>query len=62
MAANEWRKIKRYAGQWVALWKNKVVAHGRDGKKVYQQALHVGKMPRIFQVPDEADEVYLLWS
>ena len=58
---SEWKKIKKYSGQWVAVWKNKVIAHGEDGKKVYQQALHICKSPRIFQVPDESDEVYLLW-
>ena len=61
MAANEWAELERYKGEWVAVFKDRVVAHGKDAKKVYQQALRTCKIPRIFQVPDEADDVYLLW-
>ncbi len=27
-----------YKGEWVAITKNKVVAHGKDAQKVYQEA------------------------
>lgn len=60
MTASEWDKIKKFKGQWVAMWKNTVVAHGKDGKMVYRQALQKCKEPRIFQVPDDEDEVYIL--
>ncbi len=62
MVSVGWKKLRKYAGQWVAVWKNKIIAHGEDGKLVYQQALQKCKTPRIFQVPDETDEVYILWK
>lgn len=61
MVKDEWSKLKNYKGEWVAVFRDRVIAHGKDPKRVYQQALRVCKIPRIFQVPDEADEVYLLW-
>lgn len=28
----------RFRGQWIAMSKNKIVAHGKDAKHVYEQA------------------------
>lgn len=60
LATKDWDKIKKFRGQWVAMWKKKVVAHGKDGKMVYKQALQKCKEPMIFQVPEDEEEVYLL--
>lgn len=55
-----WDKIKKYGGEWVVVYKNKVVSHGINAKKVYERGMKYCKNPRIFQVPKDANEVYLL--
>ena len=60
MAASEWDKVKKFKGQWVAMWKDKVVGHGPTLKEAFAQASKVCKEPRVFQVPSDEDEVYLL--
>lgn len=45
----------KYKGEWVAIAKNKVVAHGKDAQKVYQKAQK--KAPRqeisLAKAPEE---------
>lgn len=60
MVADEWKKLKKYAGQWVAMRGNRVVGHGKSLKEAYNQASKLCKEPRVFQVPEDLDEVYLL--
>lgn len=62
MAADEWKKLKKYSGQWVAVWKNRVVGHGKTLKEAYAKEIKLCKKPRVFQVPENANEVYLLWA
>lgn len=52
--------LKKYSGQWVAVWKNKVVGHGKTLKSAYSQAIKVCKEPEVFLVPDNVADVYLL--
>ncbi|MFH1544714.1 MAG: DUF5678 domain-containing protein [archaeon] len=56
----EWEKIRKYGAEWVVVNKNKVVSHGKNAKKVYEEGMKFCSNPRIFQVPKDADEVYLL--
>lgn len=56
-----WLKQHRveYAGQWVALWGNRLLAAGSDAQKVYRQAQQQGVIdPVLTQVekPDEDSE------
>jgi len=60
MAADEWRKLRRYAGQWIAMHGNRIIGHGKTLKEAYRQASKVCKEPMVFQVPESLDEVYLL--
>lgn len=45
----------KYKGEWVAIAKNKVVAHGKDAQKVYQSAkrLASNKEISLAKAPDE---------
>ena len=53
--------IEKYEGQYVAVVGAKVVAHGRDGKRVYDRArsTHPGSKILLAQVP--AKEAMVLW-
>jgi len=35
MIMDEWKKLKGYAGQWVAVWENRIVGHGKTLKEAY---------------------------
>lgn len=45
----------KYKGEWVAIAKNQVVAHGKDAQKVYQAAQKkaAGKDISLAKTPDE---------
>ena len=47
--------MKPYIGEWVAIVDKKVVAHGKDAKKVYDDAVKKtgGKRPLIARIPDK---------
>jgi len=55
------RLMEVYEGEYVAVVGARVVAHGRDGKKVYDQARHKYPKARILlgQVP--VKEAMVLW-
>lgn len=56
-AAFEGEEARRYAGEWVALSGQEVVAHGRDGVAVFHEARLKGVLvPRVIRVPDLADD------
>lgn len=60
MVADEWKKLRKYSGQWIAVYKNRVVGHGKTLKEAHKQGLKICKEPRVFQVPENINEVYLL--
>ncbi len=60
MPGTEWKQLKKYAGQWVAVHGNKIVGHGNTLKEAYVQALKLCKNPKVFQVVENTHEVYLL--
>ncbi|MBU2100497.1 hypothetical protein KKG83_04840 [Candidatus Micrarchaeota archaeon] len=60
MQSDEWKKLKKYSGQWVALKRNKIVGHGKTLKEAYNKGLKFCREPKVFQVPENANEVYLL--
>ena len=60
MKPDEWKRLKKYSGQWVALRKNKIIGCGKTLKEAYSQGKKFCKDPKVFQVPENADEVYLL--
>jgi hypothetical protein len=53
--------VEKYEGQYVAVVGAKVVAYGRDGKKVYDRArsTHPGSKILLAQVPGK--EAMVLW-
>ena len=55
----EWNELEKYVGKWVAVVDEKVVSTGDTAKAVYEEAKKSGKVPLVFQVPEE-DEIYLL--
>lgn len=57
-AAEKWLKENRaeYLGQWVCLYGDKLIAHGEDGRKVFQQAKEAGiKSPYLVRVIEEPE-------
>ena len=45
----------KYTGEWIAIAGKKIIAHGKDAEKVYQQALKKaqGKNISLAKAPDE---------
>ena len=52
--------INPYIGQWIAICKQKIVAHGKDVKKVFKEAKE--KCPRerplLTRVPDKETMIF----
>ena len=47
---------EKYMNQWVCLDGDKLIAHGEDGRKVYQQAKEIGiKVPFMHHIVEESD-------
>lgn len=42
-----------YKGEWIAIAKNKIIAHGKDAQKVYQRAKQKNIPVSLAKVPDE---------
>lgn len=58
----EWcrtHSLEKYAGQWVVLEKEDIIAHGDDAKKVVEEARRKGiEIPYLFRVePDYSEDV-----
>ncbi len=49
--------IANYPGEYIAIVEESVVAHGRDFKKVLEEAEETGKEPLIHKVPPIDREV-----
>ncbi len=47
--------VKSYVGEWIAIVDNQIIAHGKDAKKVYDEAVKKsgGKRPLITRIPDK---------
>jgi hypothetical protein len=47
--------FEEYAGEWVAIYDNKVISHGNDVKKVFEEFIKKfpGKKPLITWIPGE---------
>ena len=63
-AAEKWLKEHRaeYLGQWVCLYGDKLIAHGEDGKKVFQLAKEKGiKSPYLVRVIEEPENFVGAW-
>ena len=55
-AAEKWLKENRaeYLGQWVCLYGDKLIAHGADGREVFQRAKELGiKTPFLEHIVEE---------
>jgi hypothetical protein len=52
----------KYAGEWIAIINNKIVAHGRDVKEVVKKAkmLYPKERPLIGRLPDAIPSIYAL--
>lgn len=52
--------LRKYAGEWVAIIEDKVVAHGKSAKEILQDAkkIHPKAIPFIVKVPVKKT---LLW-
>ena len=51
-----------YLGQWVCLYGDKLIAHGEDGKKVFQEAKKAGiESPYLLRVIEEPEAFCGAW-
>ena len=63
-AAEKWLKENRaeYLGQWICLYGDELIAHGEDGRKVFQQAKEQGiKSPYLVRVIEEPENFVGAW-
>jgi hypothetical protein len=62
--AKQWLAAHRaeYLGQWVALEGDRLIAHGPDGRQVYDEAKAAGvEVPFIHHVVEEPEAFYPGW-
>lgn len=52
--------IDGYVGKWIAICEEKIVAHGKDAKKVFEEAKQKcpKKRPLITRVPDKETMIF----
>ena len=55
------KEAKKYAGQWIAILGNKIVAHGRSLQEVYRKAIrqHPRNPPLVTYVPKKDEEIFI---
>ena len=53
-------ELGKHRGEWIAVLKGKIVAHGHDGATVYATArrLHPGKRVMVMRIPSERHALY----
>lgn len=56
---NNPEKEAKYLGEWIAVIKNKIVAHGKDLKQVRIKAYQIGDHPHFSFVDEDELAVYL---
>jgi len=52
--------LNKYLGEWIAICKNQIIAHGKDVKKVFQEAKekYPKERPLITKVPDKEAMIF----
>ena len=52
--------ISNYIGEWIAICDKKIVAHGKDVKKVFKEAKlkHPKERPLLTRVPDKETMIF----
>lgn len=52
--------IDSYAGKWIAICEQKIVSHGKDAKKVFEEAKEKcpKKGPLLTRVPDKETMIF----
>jgi hypothetical protein len=52
--------LNQYLGEWVAICNNKVVSHGKNAKKVFEEAQekNPGKKPLLTKVPSKETLIF----
>lgn len=50
--------VSRFEGEWIALDKDKVIAHGKSFKRVFSKARKLKKCPFVARVPDKGVMLY----
>jgi len=54
--------MEEYEGEYVAIIGKKVIAHGRDGKKVFDKARKANPRSPIFLLQVPTEEAMILWA
>ena len=50
--------LSHYADEWVALDGKKILSHGKDVKKVYEEAKKVSPKPFLTKIPSEKTMIF----
>lgn len=52
--------LDKYIGEWVAICDNKIISHGKDVKKVYEESNKKcgGKRPLLTKVPEKETMIF----
>ncbi len=53
--------MDKYEGEYVAIVGKRIIAHGRDGKKVFDKAQKANPRSTIFLVQVPTEEAMILW-
>jgi hypothetical protein len=56
------KEIEKYAGKWIAVLSNKVIAVGDSAKRVMEEVKkkRIKKLPLVTKVPRKDEEMYIL--
>jgi len=55
-------KIEKFAGKWIAISGNRILAVGVSANEVIKIARKKKKKFLVFKVPRKDEEMYVLWS
>lgn len=59
--ALDWRYLEPYAGKWVAIVEEKVIAWGETPMEVLTKIEGITAEPEIMKVPRKEEGPYILW-
>ena len=60
MKMDEWNKIKKYRGQWIAMANGNVLAFGKTLKECLEKSKNFHEKPIVFQGPTKEEELCIL--
>lgn len=54
-------ELEQYAGKWIAVWKDQILASGHSVVEVMEKAArHTAGLPLVIKVPRKGEDLYVL--